>query len=107
MSAKLLDELVIEVAATLICGKSLVPVGLRFERVPADQHRARLLGAIKLQQAIGETEDCARRPSAIAADRLRQRMIGAVREGIAVNRQQRTTLGSSLAPLLLTRWGEQ
>ena len=99
---KLLDELVVEIAAALIGRKSLVPVGLRFERIPADQHRTRLLGAIELQQAIGETEDRTRRPPAIASNRLRQRMIGAVREGIAVDHQQRTTLGSSLAPLCLT-----
>ena len=33
---KLLDELVVEIAAALIRRKSLVPVGLRFERIPAD-----------------------------------------------------------------------
>ena len=80
-----------------------MPVGLCFERIPADQHCAWPLGAIELQQAIGETEDRARRPPGVAADCLRQRMIGAVRERIAVDHQQRTTLGSSLAPLLLTR----
>src|SRR5262249_60333815 len=100
---KLLDEVVVEVAAALIGRKSLVSVGFRFERIPADEHCARPLGAIELQQAIGETEDRARRPPAIAVDRLRQRMVGAVREGIAVDYQQRTTIGSSLVPLLLTR----
>jgi hypothetical protein len=34
-------------------------------------------------------------------------MIGAVREGIAVDHQQRTTLGSILAPFLLSRWSER
>src|SRR5881392_1141868 len=47
---KLLDELVVEVTAALIGRKSFVPVGLRFERIPADEYRARPLGAIELQQ---------------------------------------------------------
>src|SRR5262249_44394838 len=67
------DELGVEVAAALIGRKSLVSVGLRVERIPADQHRARPLGAIELQQAISETENRAAGRPPFAEDRLRQR----------------------------------
>ena len=47
----------------------------------------RLLGAVKLQQAIGKAENGAGRPPAIAADIFRQRVISPMRERIAVDDQ--------------------
>jgi hypothetical protein len=56
--------------------------------VSAEQFAPFVPMAYKFMEAIGKTENRARRPAAIAADRLRQRMVGAVREGIAVDHQQ-------------------
>ena len=47
---ELLDQIVVEFAAALIGGKCVMAIGRRLERVPADQHRARLFGALKPQQ---------------------------------------------------------
>jgi hypothetical protein len=66
-----------------------VAVSRRLKRVPADQHRARPLGAIKLQQAIGKAENGAGGPVAIAPDVFRQSVVGAMREGITVDDKQR------------------
>ena len=68
---QLLDDLVVELAPALIGRERLVPVGRRIERVPADQHRARLLGVVEPQQEIGEADDRAGRPVAVRADRFR------------------------------------
>jgi hypothetical protein len=46
---KLLDQIVVEFPAALIIGEGVVSIGRRLKRVPADQHRARPLGAIELQ----------------------------------------------------------
>jgi hypothetical protein len=85
---ELLDQFVIEIAAALIPREQLLPVGRAAERVPADQHGARPLAVVEPDQEIGETDD---RPAALvagAADRFRQRVIGAVREGVAVDDEQ-------------------
>ena len=66
-----------------------MPVGRDFERVPRDEHGARLLLAVEAQQAIRKAENGAGRLAAAPQDCLRQRVIGAVREGIAVDHQQR------------------
>jgi hypothetical protein len=84
---ELLDQIVIELAAALIRGKLLVAIGRRFVSVPTDQHGARLFLAMKTQQQIGEAKDRAGRPVAVLADILRQRVIGAVRKGVAVDHQ--------------------
>src|SRR5204862_2657081 len=65
---KLLDQIVVEFAAALIVGESLVAIGGRVKRVPADQHGAGALGAVKLHQAIGKAENGAGGPVAIAQD---------------------------------------
>ena len=49
--------------------------------------------SVEPQQQVGEAEDGAGGPLAGAQDVLRQRMIGAVRERIAVDDQQRPALG--------------
>jgi hypothetical protein len=86
---ELLDDLIVEFAPALIGRKGFVPVGLFLQRVPGDNDGARLLVAMEPQQQIGEAENGAGRPLALALDRLRQGVIGAVSERIAVDRQQR------------------
>ena len=76
---------VVEFAAALIVGESLVAIGRRLKRVPADQHGAGALGAVKLHQAIGKAENGAGGPVAIAQDIFRQCVISAMREGIAID----------------------
>jgi hypothetical protein len=88
---ELLDEIVVEFAAALIVGKGRVPVGLRLQRVPSDQHRSRLLAAVKLQQPIGKAENGAGRLVAVTPDRLGQGVIRAMRKGIAVDDEKRPT----------------
>jgi hypothetical protein len=45
---KLLDEIVVEFPSALIIGEGIMPVGGGLQRVPADQDRARPLGAVEL-----------------------------------------------------------
>ena len=61
---ELLEQRVVEFAAALVGRELPVPVGRRVERVPADQHGARLLGLVEPQQKIGEAEDGAGGPAA-------------------------------------------
>src|SRR5262249_56728320 len=51
---KLLEQLVIKFAAALIGGELLVTVGRCVQRVPTDEHGARLLHPVELQQKIRE-----------------------------------------------------
>jgi hypothetical protein len=85
---ELVDELRIEVAAALIGGEEALPVGRRAQRVPADQDRARPLAFVEAEQDVGEAENRAAAAVAGAADRFRQRVVGAVREGIAVDDEE-------------------
>src|SRR6185369_5974187 len=87
---ELLDELRVEVPAALIGGKEPLAKIRRAERVPGGHHRARPLALVEAEQEIGEADD---RPAAQPAgppERLRQRVIGAMRERIAVDDQQGT-----------------
>jgi hypothetical protein len=86
---ELLDQLTIEMPAALIIRKELLPVGRRAQRIPADEHGARTFALVKAQEKIGEADDRAGAFIALAADRLRQRVIGAVRERIAVDDEKR------------------
>jgi hypothetical protein len=89
---ELLKQRVVELAPALVGGKLLVPVGRRVESVPADEHGAGLFGLVEAQQKIPEPEDGAGRPAALAQDRLRQCVIGAMCEEVAVDDQQRPAL---------------
>ncbi len=75
---ELLDQLLVELPAALIGRKQFLAVGRRAEGVPADQHRARPLAGIEVQQKVAEPDDCAAAAIALAADRFRQRVVGAV-----------------------------
>ncbi len=86
---ELFDDVVVEFAAALIGSECYMPIGGLLVRIPADQHRARLLLAVEPQQQIGKAENSAGGPVALSADVLRQRVIGAMREEIAVDDEQR------------------
>ena len=90
---ELIDQRVVELAPALVVGERRVAIGLRFQRVPCHEHRARLLREIEPQQEIREADDGARLLAAASQDRLRQRVIGAVGEIIAVDHQQRPVAG--------------
>src|SRR5213078_1626761 len=85
---KLLDQFVIELAPALIGREQFLPVGRRAYRVPADQNGAGVLGVIEPQQDVGKADDRPTAAVAAAADRLRQAMIGAMAERIAVYDEQ-------------------
>src|ERR1700680_2636802 len=72
----------------LICRKQALPVRRRIERVPSDEHYPRLLVVKQAQQKIGEAEDRSGATVAFASDRFWERMVGAMRERIAVDYQQ-------------------
>ena len=78
----------VEFAPALIGREGFVPVGFLLQRVPGDDDGARRLVGIELQQQIGEAQNGAGRPVALPPDRLRQRVIGAVGEGIAVDGEE-------------------
>ena len=67
--------------------------------VPGDEDGARALLTVEPQQHVGEAENGARGPIAFSADVFRQRVIGAMREGIAVDQQQRA---AAFFPLPMT-----
>jgi hypothetical protein len=87
--SELIEQLGGESAAALIAGKRPVPPGRRVERVPADQHRARRLVEIEPQQGIGEADDRTAALAVAPPDRLRHAVIGAMRERVAVDDEQR------------------
>lgn len=86
---KLLKHGVVEFASALVSRKFLMSVGSDFQRVPGDEHGARLLLAVEAQQHIGKTENGTRRLAAAPQDGFRQGVIGAMREGIPIDDQQR------------------
>src|SRR3712207_7534127 len=64
----------------------------------SDEHRARLLVLMEPNQKVGEADDGAGSFVAPAQDRLRQSVIGAVRERVAVDQDRKSTrLNSSHA----------
>ena len=80
----------------LIGRKPKVPIGRRVQRVPAHQHGARLLGLVEPQQKVRKADDRARALFPVPQDGLRQRVIGAVRERVAVDHQQRPAVRRTL-----------
>jgi hypothetical protein len=59
-SSELVHQSIVEFATGLVIGERLVTVGFRFQRVPRDEHRARLLREVEPQQEIREADDGAR-----------------------------------------------
>jgi hypothetical protein len=73
-----------------------VPVGRRLERVPRDEERLGLLRLPEPLQETGEADEC------VQADRLRQRVVGAVCERVAVDREQQAAQSSSSSEWIAT-----
>src|SRR5215204_1007959 len=92
---ELVDQLGIELAPALITREGLVPVRRSVERVPADDHGTGLFAKVEAEQEIREADDRAAALVAAAPDRLRQAVKGAMREGIAVDHQQRPAHSTS------------
>src|SRR5262249_20651414 len=86
---ELLDQLVVELPAALVIGEQLLAIGRLAERIPADEDGARLFALVKPHEEIGEPDNRAATLAAAAADRFRQRVVGAVGEIVAVDDQQR------------------
>ena len=87
--AELVEQFVIEDPAALVGREQPAPEVRRVERVPADQDRSRTFLLVEPDQRIGEAEQRAAALVAASADRLREAVIGAMREGIAVHDQER------------------
>jgi hypothetical protein len=60
------------------------------ERIPADDDCTRLLALVEPQQEVPEADDGAGALVAFAPDRLRQGVIGAMGERVAIDHQERT-----------------
>ncbi len=86
---ELFEQGVVELATALVGRKGLVPVSRDIERIPGDKHGARLLFAVEAQQHVGKAEDGSGRSSPLPQYRFRQGVVGAMREGIAIDHQQR------------------
>ena len=86
---ELLEQRGVEHAAALVAVECFVPVRRNLERVPADDDAPRLLRVPEPRQEVREPDDRARRPAARTLDRLRQRVVGAVRQRVAVDDEQR------------------
>jgi len=72
----------LEHAPGLVRVEGLVAVRRHLQRVPGDEHHVRPLALPEPRQHVGDADDC------IPVDRLRQRVIGAVGERVAVDCEQ-------------------
>jgi hypothetical protein len=84
-SIELFDQCVVELTPALVCGKFLVAVSGRGQRIPTNEHATRTLCLVESQQKVRKADDG---PSALATapnDRLRDTVICAMRERVAVN----------------------
>ena len=86
---KLLTELGIEVTPGLIIGECLVPIGRSLKRIPPNENGPRAFVFVETQQKIREADDGSGTLVASTSDRLRERVIGSMRKGIAVDHKQR------------------
>ena len=102
-AVELLDDVALEDAAALVGREELLPPVRHRQRIPGGQHRARLLGLKEADQVIGEADDRAAALAVGAAHRLRHGVIGAVREGIAVDDEKRRRRPSVRACIPLRR----
>ena len=85
---ELLQDLGVELAAGLVLGPLLVPVGRHRQRVPAREHRPRLLGPPQPHRHDREPVQGVDRPSAGARQRPRA-VVGAMGERVAVEHEER------------------
>ena len=64
-------------------------VGGDVERVPADEDRSRPLVLPEAQQHVREADEGVARTAVRSSHRLRERVVGAVREGVTVHDEER------------------
>ena len=84
---ELVGEIPREVAPRLVRGEELVAVRRHGERVEGDENRARLLGLPRADEHVREADDHVRRLAVPALDGARKRVVGAVRQVVAVDCQ--------------------
>src|SRR5207244_9476600 len=102
---QLLEQGGVEVAAALVAGEGSVPIGWLVERVPGHDHGARPFRLPEAKQHVREPDDRPRRSTADARDRLRERVVGAVSERVAVDGEQRAHRLSYRASIaVISRW---
>ena len=90
---QLIDQLLIELTAALIGRKQSLPECRHAEAIPADQHSAWLFAVVQAQQEIGEANDRATAAIAGPPDRIRQCVVGTVRERVTVDDEERSVHG--------------
>src|SRR5439155_26344499 len=86
---ELLEQLVIELAPTLVPREELMPVRGHEERVPPDDGGARPLRLPEAHEEVREPDEGVARLALGPPHRLRQCVVRAVGEGIAVDHEQR------------------
>ena len=79
---ELLEQRLLEHPPGLVRLVRLMPVRRNLERVPADEHRVGALCLPESREHVREADD------RVQPDRLRQAVIGAMRERVAVDRQE-------------------
>ena len=85
---ELLEQLVLELPTALVRLERLVAVGRDLERVPGHEHVPRPLVLPQPEEHVGEPEEHVPGAAVRAPDRLRDRVIRAMREGVAVHDEQ-------------------
>src|SRR5205085_10423817 len=87
--AELLEQIRIELPPALVPREELVAVRRLLERVPADDDRTRPLRFPQPHEEVRDAEQHVPRSSLGAAKRLRECVVGAVRERVAVDDEER------------------
>ncbi len=100
---ELVEQLLVELAPGLVGGQSRVPVGRHGERVPGGEHGARRLFLPEPDQQAADAVEQVAAAAVGAPDRLRQRVVVAVRERVAVDDQERPFGAQWTAILSATR----
>jgi hypothetical protein len=93
---QLIDQLLIELTPALIGRKKSLPECRHADGIPADQHRARSFAVVQAQLEISEADDRATTAIAGPSDRFRQCVVGAVREGVTVDYEERFVHGPAV-----------
>ena len=92
---ELLEELVVELATALVAVEQLVPVRRHVSVSQPTSDRARLFGLPQAHEEVREADERIARLPLGTAHRLRQRVVGAMRERVAVDDEQRSAHRSS------------
>ena len=83
---ELLEDLGVEHAAALVLGEGFEPVGRLSDTVPADERCARLLRLPEADEEVREADDRSGGEPGRAPQRFRERVVGPMRERVAVDR---------------------